>query len=606
MKKKIIIISSIFLVVGAATAAGVVLGVQKNNTKQQLINKITPDDIAKPNDIAKKTTANYDKKEQVEASKAIAANIKFKGFDENIYKASVKKIMVSNTDLDTINVTFRLLEIEKNIESDDTIISIKGFKLPAKNPVSTDNPKTPVDKENLIPKPPTPTVPKTKTKEQLNLELEKITVDIKIDKTKIEANNLDVLDIGFANVPDKIEVIISFVKSKLSDDSTIIVTFFVKEENGSIKSDLKTVEVSGFKRPDEKIQQLNEILKEVNPVFKGNKTITDLSNPKSIDVSYTNVTKEISVITLTKEVKKEEPTTLIVKFKLRSLNENIESFIKEVEIKGFRKMFLSSDQLNVILKDVIPYVEGDKSKIDLSNLSNIEFKYKGQPADIEVLTVSGSVKKNDPTTVIHTFLVKEKNSKIKSLLKTVEIGGFKSPRLTYGEFNALINKINVLFEGDKSKTDLRDLNKIEIKYSGGNDEVSIITVSKTRKPNDPTTLLVSFKIKEKAGSLESSVRSVEISGFKKPPLTKVELDTLINLVTAFYDGDKTKTNLKNLDAIKINYKGQPENIEIITVNKTLKLGDPSTLVVYFKIKEKNEQAESVLKTIEISGFKKQD
>ncbi|WP_406614922.1 lipoprotein 17-related variable surface protein [Mycoplasmopsis hyopharyngis] len=174
-------------------------------------------------------------------------DITYENYDSAVFSA----ITVSVTrveDEDAVNVKFKLKIIANNKESNEREVKISGFK------------------HELT------------AKELLDLEVAKVGAEVENKATKL-ASEVKIEDVKFENFgKDKYEV----VEAKISktEETSIEVTFKLKDKTKDLTSEEKALTITGFKNPPLTVEKLNDILKNVTVTLKNkNLTLQEATTP---------------------------------------------------------------------------------------------------------------------------------------------------------------------------------------------------------------------------------------------------------------------------------------------------------------------------------------
>lgn len=584
MKHKVLLITAGVLVVGAAITSGLVFGLKTYRNKIQAKKE-------KINKEAEKIIANYDEKSKIEAKDADATKIKFTGVDLNKYIINIKNVKVMSTDNTKLVVIFILTDKNEKTVSDNIEKTISGFK---KN----------IDLKAILNK---------KIEAIVKAKYNEPTINIYTNEAKEEK-------IIFESVEDGYETSIKNISTKLKDQTVLLVIFTLKEVNGNVESDKKMLEISGFKQPEKPIipktkEELNIVSKSLNKLSyqdeKKSVTVKNIDKNKILIIDIPNgYNYKITEIS----AKKENPTTAVITFTINENGGEIESEKKTLEIDGFRKPFLTINELDAQIEkvDLATFKNGDKSNIKVINITGIMIQIDGLKDGIEAKIIDIKPKIEDSSIAVITFQIKEIDGVNSSKSKTIEIPGFKLNDKTVDELDKIVENISKASytDANQSSTTVLGINQDAIKLDGLEEGLEIKVINVEPKAENKTIAIVTFVIKEIGKDLKSKEKQIEITGFRQPFLTVDELNNIVDTVidVSFKNDDvetKKITAVKDIDKKLLTPIGliKPE-LEFIVTDISAKPGDTSTAIISIQLKEKDGKLKSKINTHAVSGFKK--
>lgn len=578
MKHKVLLVAAGLFVAGAGVTGGLVFGLKAYRNKIEA-------EQNKVNNEAKKINADYDNKSQTDASKVDVTKIKFSGIDFDTYEITIKSVTVSPTDNTRLLVTVVITKKSDKSYNKEIVITIDGFKKPAD------------------------------TKEILNKKVEKvISVSYKEDTKDIFAKDAKEENIIFEGVEDGYTTSIKNLSTKLNDQTVLVIVFTLKEINETLESDIKTLEISGFKQPTKPLvaktkEELNDILKLVNKVtYDGLKNLLRVIDIDKNKLIFTGLPSGYTIKIISVSPKENMPIIAVIKISIQENGGQIFSDEKSYEIPGFRKPFLDKKQLDDTIDKInsATYGDGNNSSTEVKDIDSTKIIFNGLDDNFEAKIIDIKPKNDDTSTAVITFTIKEKDGSDSSKNVVVEIPGFKKLDKTKEELNKEIEKINnVVYNENNSTTEVKDIDSTKIIFSDLDNKYEAEITKVIKKATDSTIAVISFKIKEKNGSIFSDEKDLEISGFKKEKLTKEQLNKILEEIkTLEFNGDKSQIEVKDIDRNSLKVDIKNSNIKSTITNIDSKNTDKTVAIIKLKISETNGSIESDEKTFEVPGFKK--
>lgn len=355
-------------------------------------------------------------------------------------------------------------------------------------------------------------------------------------------------------------------------------------------------------------------LNKISTLVKADYTNKETINPTQIekkDIKFLGI-DENKYEVVVKETKIVNSSSISVKYILKDKQNDSSSYETSVRINGFKKIPASQDKLNEKIDEIISIkYDGDNSKIKTSEVIDNKIIFENFNKNYQILIKNKTVKSADKTVLLVSFVVKDYDGKIESKIKTLELFGFMDPDLipiptkTINEINKIANTINAInYKFDKSSILISEIKKDNFYFKDLPNEYEFKILSITNHDENPTVAFVNFTINEKGGLIHSNLKTIEVSGFKKPDKTKEEVnDVLKTINSVYYDGDKTTTEIKNIEESKIVFEKLPDDFEIVFHNIHPNKLDKTAASIIFSIREKGRIFQSTKKEVMISGFK---
>lgn len=570
MKKKTIIITTGFLIVGAAATSGIVAGVLSTRTKE-------PETKIDINEEVKKVTADYNDKNLIESNKIDINNIKFSKYNTKEYEVIIKKYEVSKTDNTKILVHINLKYKNSNEISEDFMIEIKGFK------------KTKTQKDELN------EVAKKINETDFVYEDGKENTPVEyIEKEKIKINNF----------PKEISYIITSVDKNKNDDTKVSVKFTVNNEISNIKSDEVSIEISGFKSVESEIKTLDEIGKAIKVVdYKGDKSKQETTNLDKSLFSFDDLRSEYEAKIVSITPKTNNTTTAVIEFTINKKNKTIKSNQISIEVSGFKRQKTQKELLNEELSKLTVSYTGDKRNVEVSSIPKTSINITGVGEKYQAIVERIEEKTDDKSTAVIVVVVKNLTGNEKSDEKKFELKGFKVQIKTQEQLNEQANQITVEAEDKDIKLSTTYIDLIKLKFSNHDKNILVTDIVKSKKEGSDSVLIVKFKIQEKDGSIKSQEISKEIDGFRTKAKTRNEINQALNKAKISFSGNIAQTEVKKINRNNLKLDNLSSIYEIVKVVIRRISSNNRTANILLTIKEKGENVESEVRPFTIFNFK---
>lgn len=303
------------------------------------------------------------------------------------------------------------------------------------------------------------------SQDKLDQKINNINLSVDRDIMLKNVNNLNDLDIKpTVELKQNLELV-DVIKTKKSD-TTISVSFRIKQKYSTLKSKIKKLVISGFRKNPKSFIQLNNILNKITEVkYKGIKDNTEIVNLTAENFTFSKLSNVYKIAQFA-AIPQSDQTTAKIILKISEIGQTIISNAKSFFISGFKKPSQTIINLDNTAKKVTATYNNlaTTAFLSLANVQINQIKFTGlsELTKLQVVINPLILLNNNNTTILVYFYLQDIITKNKSNTYQIEINGFMSIEDKKEELQLIAKKV-VLTYPNASEIILNSISDIKQK-----------------------------------------------------------------------------------------------------------------------------------------------